>query len=118
MEYLDGYDFIFLFLGIVVRFGAMIKKKVDEFDEDFNFVDYFDKRHAIRWLMHLFVSVLALFILPELFLDLIVPNFSWLEKVKTWGSLGSAMAGFIGYDFIKLFEKAVVTFAGKIGVKI
>ena len=118
MEYLNQYDFIFLFLGVVARFAAMLKTKVDEFGNAFDFRNYFDKRHAVRWTIHLFFSFLALLVFPQIFLDFIAPNIPWMTTAKSWSLFGSASVGFIGYDFIKLFEKSGVSILSKIGLKI
>ena len=116
MDVLDLQDFIALFAGISLRAIAALRAKSEIFGHRFDFSLYFDTKHVFRWFAHLFSSILLMFILPEFFLDWVVPNISWL-KIEDWSLFGSATVGFIGYDFIKLFERIGRSLLITLGVK-
>ena len=59
-----------------------------------------------------------LLVLPAFFMDFVFPNVKMLSFIHAWSHIGSGIIGFIGYDFLKLFEKSGVAILGKLGVKI
>ena len=118
LTYLDNSDYIILAFGVALRFGATVKKKIEEFGDDFKFSRYFNARHVLRWSLHLICSVGLLLTFPAFLLEYVFPNVNIFNEIETWSSFGSAVLGFGGYDFIKFFEKLGVAFIEKIGLKI
>jgi len=115
LDFLNIWDFILIFAGILVRFLFVMKTKVIEFGETFEFSKYFDAQHVIRWGFHVVFSLTALFVVPQVFIEVIAPKY--LPGVKSWTFLGSSILGFLGYDLVKHVEKLTLGKLKKLGVK-
>ncbi len=119
LTHVGGWDFVILFLAILLRFSITAKSKIKELDENgesFNVAKYFDFKHLFRWLVHASVSLLAILILPEIFVSYIQPRY--FSGLDSWTLLGSGVIGFLGYDIIRILEKVSLAILTKFGIKI
>ena len=92
--HVGGWDFVILFLAILLRFVVMAKNKIKQLNtekREFNFVDYFDFRHGFRWVAHTITALIGILVLPEIFVNYIQPKY--FNGLEIWTLFGSGVNG-------------------------
>lgn len=116
MNYLSTWDFIVVFLALLLRFLVEINLKAIKIEKDkgeqFDFFKYFDFKHGIRWGMHLISCSLGIIILPEIFVLYVSKEYE--IGLTDWALLGSGIVGFVGYDIVRISEKIFLGVLSKI----
>lgn len=106
-----------MLISIIVLIFAIILRGLVAMDDfktvnnvPFTFSGYFDSKHTLRWLIHLFSSVIGFLAMPEI-MHFLTQYISWIEKLTI---LLTTLIGYAGYDLIKWAEKLVKKKAKKI----
>ena len=102
-DYVCIWDFILLGLGLILRFLRSVSSHQKKHRLDFELSKYFDFKHVSRWLIHLVSSLIALMVLPEIFVKYIQPKY--FDGFPIWSMFGSAVIGWLGYDIVRFIEK-------------
>ena len=118
IDYVTYSDFIILFIAIGLRFLVVINNKIIELEtkkRKFTFRGYFDRKHIIRWVLHVLSAIIGLLTLPQLFEKYILPKY--FEGLDDWTLFGSGVVGFLGYDIVRAIEKITLKFMSSKGVE-
>jgi hypothetical protein len=116
MDFLSYWDFIIMSLAIVVRMKDSMSTKKAIHKDEFSLSKYFDALHMIRWISHVCASVLAILVLPQLFVVYIGPKY--MDGFNMWTLFGSAVIGYLGYDLVKVSGKFLQIIFKKCGLRI
>ena len=118
-KYINTWDFIILFIAIFLRLVFVLNLKNEELTaqgKNFDFSKYWDFKHLSRWTIHVLSSLLIILVLPELFVDIVQKRY--FSELTEWTLFSSGVVGFLGYDSIKIFEKAGLLLLSKVGIKL
>lgn len=106
LSFIDGWDFFLVVMAALVRMFFSMKYKAIKLKQNqmnFEFKQYFDAKHIIRWTGHLLTAITLLLVVPEIFLQFIGPKY--FQDMAYWSFTGDFVIGYLGYDLIKLIER-------------
>lgn len=118
-KYLHTWDFIVMFLAIIVRVLWVMNQKSEELaieGKSFNFKTYWDSRHLLRLSLHVLCCILVLLTFPEIMIEVVQKRY--FEEITYWTAWASGVVGLLGDNFIKFGEKLAKGYFKKNGIEV